>query len=37
MDKKPDLLDAFIYGPNADKIKVECKDEILVFDNMEEY
>ena len=26
MDKKPDLLDAFIYGPNADEIKVEWFD-----------
>ena len=26
MDKKPDLLDALIEGPNADKIKVEWFD-----------
>lgn len=26
MDRKPDLLDAFIYGPNADEIKVEWFD-----------
>ena len=26
MNKKPDLLDTFVYGPDADKIKVEWFD-----------
>ena len=33
MNKKPDLLDTFVYGPDADKIKVEWFD----IKNKEEY